>query len=131
MHPLTHTHLLFCLHTVSSRADVTGNVGTDITLNFTFRPNVSLTKNSHFAIYRNITAANGEKKIAEYTKGKEGDVFDVYPKNTSVSWRITNLKLNDSGSYWASLFKEPGPAIRSIKVQLTVREVNRRSTGRL
>ena len=59
------------------------------------------------------------------------DVFDVFPENSSVSWSLANLNLSDSGSYWASLFQEQGPAKESDKVQLIVQEVNRSSTGRL
>lgn len=120
LHPLTHPPLLFCLHTGPSRAEVTGLLSNNITLQFPF--NVSISNNSHFAVYID------SKKIAEYRQGDRTGVFDVYSKNTTVFYHITNLNLNDSGYYWASLFKE-GYAEESDKVQLIVREENRSSTG--
>ncbi|XP_045905458.1 uncharacterized protein LOC123971007 [Micropterus dolomieu] len=102
-----------------SRAEVTGLLSNNITLQFPF--NVSISNNSHFAVYID------SKKIAEYRQGDRTGVFDVYSKNTTVFYHITNLNLNDSGYYWASLFKE-GYAEESDKVQLIVREENRSST---
>ncbi|XP_054459339.1 uncharacterized protein LOC129095019 [Anoplopoma fimbria] len=105
-----------------SRAEVSMTLGSTITFEFTF--NISVTKD--VAVYTNQT------KIAQFFNGKsssdEGD-FDVQLKNTSVIFRITNLKLNHSGIYSASLFKDSRPAIESNnKVQLIVREGNRTST---
>lgn len=96
-------------------------MGTNISLQFTF--NVSLTKSSYFGVY-----VTDQKKIAEYILGKYTDVFDIYPENSSVVWHIKNLKLNDSGSYWATII-ESGLAQESNKVQLMVQEGNKSSTG--
>ncbi|XP_044056518.1 uncharacterized protein LOC122878163 isoform X2 [Siniperca chuatsi] len=104
-----------------SRAEVTGILSSNITLQFTF--NVSITKNSHFAVY-----TTGQRKIAEYPQGKGGGVFNFHPKNTTVFYHITNLKLNDSGRYWASVFMDSGFLEESNKVELIVREENRSST---
>lgn len=111
-------HMIF---NVPSQAEVTGIVGTNISLQFTF--NVSLTEKSHFGVY-----VTDQRKIAEYTQGKERGIFDIYPINSSVFWHIKNLKLNDSGSYWATLFKGSGLPQQSNKVQLTVRVKDRSST---
>lgn len=94
-------------------------------LNFTFSEN--LTGHRHFAIHRNISGAT---KIAEYTEGKDGDIFDVFTKKKYVSWKIPNLQLNHSGFYWASLFKYQGPVIKSNVIQLSVTERWENSTGR-
>lgn len=125
MHPLTHTHLLFCLRTGPSQSEVTGILGTNITLQFTF--DVNVTKQSHFAVY--IGPYIEKKKIAEYSQGKGGGIFDVYPKNNSAFYHITNLKLNNRGSYWATVFMTSGPVRESNMVMLIVREENISSTG--
>ncbi|XP_041791430.1 uncharacterized protein LOC121605544 isoform X2 [Chelmon rostratus] len=109
-----------CARAVPGRLAVTGIVGTNISLQFTF--NVSLTKSSYFGVY-----VTDQKKIAEYILGKYTDVFDIYPENSSVVWHIKNLKLNDSGSYWATII-ESGLAQESNKVQLMVQEGNKSST---
>lgn len=70
-------------------------------------------------------------KIEEYISGKKEDIFNVCPKNNSVSWRIRNLKVNDSGTYWASVLHGTEPAKKSNKVKLSVQQVNRSSTGKL
>ncbi|TKS74380.1 hypothetical protein D9C73_008462 [Collichthys lucidus] len=106
-------HMIF---NVQSREEVTGIAGTNITLEFIF--NVTLTEKSHFAVYFNKT------KIAEY-KGAEGDVS---VKNTSVFWCIRNLKANDNGKYFASVFIK-GFAKESSSVQLNVQDGPRSSTG--
>ncbi|XP_028444147.1 uncharacterized protein LOC114562094 [Perca flavescens] len=107
----------------TSRAEVTGILGNSISLEFKFNINVT----GHLAFYTNHTG-----KIAEYLQGKisssEGD-FYVNPKNMSVFFHITNLKLNHSGIYWASMFMDSGPVIESNnREQLIVREENRSST---
>nr|XP_046248804.1 uncharacterized protein LOC124061209 [Scatophagus argus] len=107
---------------VLSQTEVTGILGTNITLQFSFYSNVSFNRSSHFAIYRN------EEKLAEYKQGTEGNDFNVYPNNYSVLWHIPYLKLNQSGRYWASVFKSTGRLRESIKVQLIVQEENRSST---
>ncbi|XP_042339791.1 uncharacterized protein LOC121941135 [Plectropomus leopardus] len=104
-----------------SRAEVTGILGTNITLQFKF--NVTVNKNSYFAFYtRNL-------KIAEYngrSNSKRGDM-NFYPNKTSVFCQITNLTRNHSGIYWATLL-DSRPAQESNKVELIVREENRNST---
>lgn len=125
MQSLTRTHPLSCLHTGTSRGEVTGILGNDTTLEFKF--NISVTE--YFAVY-----TTNHTKIAEYSKGKissSGGDFDVNPKNTSVFFTITNLKLNHSRIYWVSLFTDSGLIIESKKVQLIVREENRSSTGKI
>ncbi|XP_031163371.1 uncharacterized protein LOC116055497 [Sander lucioperca] len=117
--------LIFIAHMVfngTSRGEVTGILGNDTTLEFKF--NISVTE--YFAVY-----TTNHTKIAEYSKGKissSGGDFDVNPKNTSVFFTITNLKLNHSRIYWVSLFTDSGLIIESKKVQLIVREENRSST---
>ncbi|XP_078114863.1 uncharacterized protein LOC144523276 [Sander vitreus] len=106
----------------TSRGEVTGILGNNTTLEFKF--NISVTK--HFAVY-----TTNHTKIAEYSQGKissSGGDFDVYPKNMSVFFHITNLQLYHSRIYWASLFMDSGFIIESKKVQLIVREENRSST---
>ncbi|XP_071342097.1 uncharacterized protein [Trachinotus anak] len=106
----------------SSQAEVTGTLGSNVTLKFRFNGTV-LHPDSHFAIY--IT---GQRKIAELNNkvwSGEG-VLDIYPKNT-VLYHITNLRLNHSEIYWASLFVS-GFITESNKVQLIVQEENRSST---
>lgn len=128
LHP--YIRISFCLHTVSSHVDVTGILGDNVTLEFTFSPNITVKSNSHYAIYRHISG-HEKHKIEEYKSGKEEDIFDVYPKNNSVSWRIINLKVNDTGSYYVSLFHASVPPKESNKVKLSVQQVNRSSTGKL
>ncbi|KAM9761614.1 uncharacterized protein ACNS7B_003992 [Menidia menidia] len=92
---------------------VRGISGKNISLQFTF--NVSVTNESKFAVY--IT---GEKKITEYPTFRS--CFDIYPQNSSVFYHISNLTLNNSELYWASLFDKSKPAEMSNKVYLTVQE---------
>lgn len=70
----------------------------------------------------------GRKKIAEFKQGN-GDIFYVNPQNNSVFWRISKVKLNDSGNYWASLME--GHVEKSESVKLTVQELNTGTTGRI
>ncbi|KAA8589458.1 hypothetical protein FQN60_012823 [Etheostoma spectabile] len=117
--------LIFTAHMVfngTSQAEVTRILGTNITLEFKF--NISVSK--HSAVYKNHT------KIAEYSEAKifsnEGN-FNIYHKNMSVFFCISNLTLNHSGIYWASLFMDSGPAKESNnQEQLIVREENKSST---
>ncbi|XP_031715259.1 uncharacterized protein LOC116390105 [Anarrhichthys ocellatus] len=102
-------------------AEVTKNLGTNITFQFIF--NVSAIK--HFAVYKtNYT------KIAEYSKGNNfKNNVNVHTEKNSVIYHITNLKLHHSGIYWASLFLDTGLAVESNnKVQLIVLEENTIST---
>ncbi|KAM3619226.1 uncharacterized protein V6R79_004806 [Siganus canaliculatus] len=96
-----------------SRAEVTGIAGASIRLQFTF--NASLSNDSNFAVY--LT----DNKIAEYNRGQTKGNFVVSHENTSVFLHITNLKVNDSGLYHASLF-DLSPLPESEKVQLIVQE---------
>ncbi|KAI3368217.1 hypothetical protein L3Q82_007943 [Scortum barcoo] len=59
---------------------------------------------------------------------KGGDIFYVYPKTNSVFYHITNLTLNHSGSYWATVFMASGLAKESNKVELIVQEKNTSTT---
>lgn len=125
----THTHLskflLFCLHTVQSQTAVTGFLGTNITLKFTFPADVSIQNNSHFVVHQN---SKQQKKVAEYTQGNRGDVFEVHPENNSVLWHITGVRLNDSGDYWASLVNIG--VIKSNTVWVNIREAATNCTGK-
>ncbi|XP_078024987.1 uncharacterized protein LOC117253590 isoform X1 [Epinephelus lanceolatus] len=109
--------LIITAHMVfNGRAD-TGLMGNNITLQFKF--NVTVTKDNHLACYK-----EPQTKVAEYSKQRsipeDGDII-IYPKNTSVFCHITNLKLNHSGIYWASLL-DSGLARESLRVQLIVQE---------
>ncbi|KAM4549493.1 uncharacterized protein PAE49_017388 isoform 1-T2 [Odontesthes bonariensis] len=102
------------------QANVTGILGNNITLEFTF--NVNITKDISFAVYK-----TGEKKISEYPRFRS--CFKVFPKNASVFYHITKLTQNNSEVYWASLFDpDIGPAITSNKVQLIVQEEENTTT---
>nr|XP_043899423.1 uncharacterized protein LOC122780499 isoform X1 [Solea senegalensis] len=105
------------------QAEVTGTLGSNVTLQFTFNDTV-VSNHSYFAIY--IT---GLKKIAEYNSkgGIGGGVFDIY-QNTSIRYHITRLKQNQSGIYWASLFLGSGLPKESNKVHLIVQSENRNNT---
>ncbi|XP_039454571.1 uncharacterized protein LOC120433087 [Oreochromis aureus] len=103
-----------------SHAEPIGIFGSNITLKFTF--NVSITENSQIGIY-----TTGEKKIDDFKSGKSS--FDIYPKNNSVFYHITNLTLNHTNTYWASLFG--GIPIKSNEVKLIVEERNISSTAPL
>ncbi|XP_029356545.1 uncharacterized protein LOC115042451 [Echeneis naucrates] len=106
----------------SSRAEVTGLLGSNVTLWFRFN-NTVLQHDSHFAVY-----VSGQRKIAECSiKVCPGGIFSIYPENTSVVYHITNLQLNHSEIYWASLF-DSGLLTESNKVHLVVQEENRSST---
>nr|XP_020467694.1 uncharacterized protein LOC109966851 [Monopterus albus] len=107
-----------------SQAKVTGILGRNITLQFTFN-DTDIHNHSKFAIY--IT---GEKKIDQYSGGKPGPgggIFSIFPKNASVFYHITNLTRNQSETYWATLFV--GSGLReSNTVELIVLEENTSST---
>ncbi|XP_020512153.2 uncharacterized protein [Labrus bergylta] len=112
-----------------SRTNVIGILGSNITLQFTF--NISITNNSHFAIYRNVPP-DSQKKIAEYTNGqsKSGVHFNTYPQNNYVFCHIKNLSLSHGGPYWASFFMDSkGFPTESEKVLLIVLEESNNSTG--
>lgn len=113
-------HMVFNVH---SQAEVPGILGDNITLSFKF--NTTLTKNSHFGVYK---IQLDSTKIAEFNNGSRGDVFKVYPRNSSVSWHISNLTLNDNGSYFVSLYSPPRPPKESNRVLLIIREGNKSST---
>lgn len=118
-HRATHSRLFFCLHTEPSHAHVIGTLGRNITLRFIF--NSSIKNNSHIGIY-----TTGEKKIADNLYEEKS--FDLHPQNSSVCYHITNLILNHSNTYWASLFDKGGPK-KSNEVQLIIKEKNS-STGK-
>lgn len=103
-----------------SHAEVIGIFGSNITLQFTF--NISITENSQIGIY-----TTGEKKIDDFKSGKSS--FDIYPQNNSVFYHITNLTLNHTNTYWASLFGVI--PIKSNEVKLIVEERNISSTAPL
>lgn len=102
-----------------SHAEVIGIFGSNITLQFTF--NVSI-KNSDIGIY-----TTGEKKIDDLKNRKSS--FDIYPQNNSVFYHITNLTLNHTNTYWASLLG--GIPRKSNEVKLIVEERNISSTAPL
>ncbi|KAG7230670.1 hypothetical protein INR49_025387 [Caranx melampygus] len=109
-----------------SHAEVTGILGSNITLYFKFNDTV-LRHNSHFAVY-----TTGEKKIAYCSKENVcsgGAFYHIYPENMSVLYHITNLSRNHSQIYWISLF-DSGPAKESNRVKLIVQEENRTSTDK-
>ncbi|TNM87813.1 hypothetical protein fugu_006034 [Takifugu bimaculatus] len=107
-------HMMF---NVQSQTEVTGFLGTNITLKFTFPADVSIQNNSHFVVHQN---SKEQKKVAEYTQGNRGDVFEVHPENNSVLWHIIGVRLNDSGDYWAGLVNKG--VIKSNTVWVNVRE---------
>lgn len=109
--------LFFCLHTVQNHTEVTGFLGTNITLEFTFPCHVSIQNDSHIVVHQNLKQP---KKVAEYTQGNRGDVFEVHPENNSVLWRIIGVRLNDSEDYRASLVKTP--VTKSNVVRVNIRE---------
>ncbi|XP_069008989.1 uncharacterized protein [Embiotoca jacksoni] len=119
--------LIITVHMVlngPSYAEVTGILGNSITLQFIF--NVSIHNYHHLSIY--IT---GETKIADYSSCK--DCFEVHPENASVFYRITNLSLNNSQTYWAILFlhnssRKMSTITTSNRVQLIVRVENKSTT---
>ncbi|XP_035504246.1 uncharacterized protein LOC118318572 [Scophthalmus maximus] len=106
------------------QAEVTGILGTNVTLHFTFDDTV-INNNSHFAVYR-----PGMKKIAECSKNKGcsgGVVLDIH-QNSSVQYHITKLQQDHCGIYWASLFINSGPPKESNKVQVFVQKENSSNT---
>lgn len=129
MCPLNHTHLLFCVHAVSSQEEFTRIPGTNIDLQFKF--NVSITKNNQIIIVNKYIDPNGQQKIDEYNpeKVKTKHHFSFDPDNYTVFWHLTNLTLNQSGVYWATVITEG--TTESDKVKLIVREENTSSTGKV
>lgn len=128
MHPPTHTHLLFCLDAGPSKAEVTaitGILGSNITLEFTFSDPHVINHKTHLAVY-----IKGQKKIAECKGCSGSSVLKADPNYNSVLYQITNLKQNDSDMYWAALFVD-NLIKESNKVQLDVREENKSSTGKV
>lgn len=122
--------LISCLsHTECSTTQVNKAnevVGANITLKFSF--NHGVTNESHFAIYKDKDR-DRHGKIAEYISGRlYGSKYVTYPKNGSVFCNLTNLTLNHSGLYTASLFLESS-RITESKVQLIVHQENI-STGK-
>ncbi|KAL3977522.1 interferon regulatory factor 2-binding protein [Sarotherodon galilaeus] len=101
-----------------SHAQVIGILGSNITLQFTF--NVSITENSQIGIY-----TTGFKKIDDLKSRKS--FFDIYPRNNSVFYHITNLTLSHSNTYCAILFG--AIPIKSNEVQLFIEEKNTHSTA--
>ncbi|XP_061154064.1 uncharacterized protein LOC133167337 [Syngnathus typhle] len=100
-----------------SRAQVTGLLGHDVTLRFTF--NTNITNSSHFAVY-----LVGQKK-AEYCPWKgcaKKHGFDIYSENSFVFFQIINLTEEHNGTYSATLFPQSGPPEESNKVHLIVQE---------
>ncbi|KAK2835364.1 hypothetical protein Q5P01_015848 [Channa striata] len=104
---------------VTGTVGLTGTLGSNITLIFTF--NIAVNANSHIAIY-----TSGEKKIAECRNCTGNGV--IIPKNYSVMYHITNLTQNPSETYWASVFIDNYPT-ESSKVQLDVREKKTSTTS--
>ncbi|XP_075896773.1 uncharacterized protein LOC142897972 isoform X2 [Nelusetta ayraudi] len=115
-------HMVF---NVPSRAEVIGILGNNVTLEFTFNSSGNFLQGDRVAFHK----LNGTKiKIAEFKYGKEGRNFYVSSQTKSVSWYKTKLEMNDSGSYFASLFPNRGPAEKSQCVNLTVQELKTNST---
>ncbi|KAM9384255.1 uncharacterized protein KZ484_006121 isoform 1-T1 [Pholidichthys leucotaenia] len=104
----------------SSHSEVIGIVGSNITLIFRF--NVSITKKDHFAVYR-----DRENKIFESLKGRTSQLIKVCSENSSIAYHMSNLDLNDSSIYWATLFNRITK--HSDKVTLTIKEQNRTTTA--
>lgn len=69
---------------------------------------------------------SGRERVASRTQGKGGH-FHIDPQTRTVFWNKTQLKMNDSGTYTASVIQ--GPAKRSESVILEVKEPNISSTG--
>ncbi|XP_029285090.1 uncharacterized protein LOC115006761 [Cottoperca gobio] len=110
-----------------SQAEITGLPGTNVTLQFTF--NVSVPES--FAVYTKNHTTKYTQKVAGYSQGKSSSKEEnvkVYAKNMSVFFHITNLKLSQSGIYWASLFRDLGLPKESKMVELIVQDENRSST---
>lgn len=99
--------------------------GTNIILKFTFRSHVRIQNNSHIVVHQNVKQP---KKVAEYTQSNRGHGFEVHPENNSVLWRLTGVRLNDSGNYWASLVNTL--AIKSNMVRVNIREATTNWTGK-
>ncbi|XP_035809638.2 uncharacterized protein LOC118471144 [Amphiprion ocellaris] len=98
-----------------SHETVTGILGNNITLQFTFQ--VNFTNRSRVAAYIEV-----EKKISDNLMCKA--CFDIYPVNSSVFYHIKNLNLNHSEIYYATVFMDKEPAKQSNRVQLIVQEQN-------
>lgn len=111
---------------VQSHTEVTGILGTTVTLKFSFSPEVKIQKNSHIVVHHNRTQS---KKVAEYTESNMAKAFDMHPEMNAVFWHITSVRLNDSGIYRASHVRKEGSAQKSNMVEVKIREVNANSTG--
>lgn len=127
--PLKHTHFLFCVHAVSAHEVVTRILGTSIRLKFKF--NVSITENSQLINVYKGKVPNGQQKVDEYNpeKVETKHHFKFGPDNYSIIWLLTNLTLNMSGCYWATVITDG--TTESNKVKLIVGENNSSSTGKV
>ncbi|XP_012737867.2 uncharacterized protein LOC105939996 [Fundulus heteroclitus] len=110
-------HMVFC---GLSHVRVIGIVDQNISLNFTF--NTTIRNNSSIAVYKCISK---QQKISEYPHCKSE--IEVYPEFSSVIFHLTNLSLNNTETYWATLFRN-GKTETSNKVELIVQEDNRRTS---
>lgn len=118
----TLTSPSFC-HAVPSLGDVIGFLGTNITLEFTFNSSVNLLRGGQIVIHK--LKDSGKVQVAFLTPGKED--HSVYPQTKTLHWYKTELKMNDSGSYIASLLQKH--AEKSNLVILKVQEPSISSTG--
>ncbi|KAM8744628.1 uncharacterized protein AB9X84_016136 [Acanthopagrus schlegelii] len=111
---------------VSGHEVVTGILGTSIWLQFKF--NVSITENSQLINVYEGKVPNGQQKVDEYNteKVETKHRFEFGPDNYSIIWFLTNLTLNMSGCYWATVITDG--TTESNKVKLIVREDNSSST---
>ncbi|MEQ2219157.1 hypothetical protein XENOCAPTIV_013375, partial [Xenoophorus captivus] len=100
-----------------THADVRGVVGQNISIQFTF--NSSISSDSRIGVYK---CTDKQQKISEYPNYK--NVFEIYPENSSIRFHLTNLSLNHTEIYWATLFKTSTNEF-SERVQLTVQVENR------
>ncbi|XP_063747209.1 uncharacterized protein LOC134869482 isoform X2 [Eleginops maclovinus] len=107
-----------------SPANVTGNLGDNITLEFLF--NVSVTQS--ITVHKKTETTHVEQKIAGYSNGKSEGNLTVFPKNMSVCLEITNLNQKHEGLYKASLFGPSYITKDSKWIQLIVKENYRSSS---
>ncbi|XP_076008953.1 uncharacterized protein LOC143002638 isoform X2 [Genypterus blacodes] len=107
-----------------SRAEVTGFLGENITLEFTFEK-VTLNNDSYFALYTNNTQKISECRQEKSCSQRHPCAVDAKHTKASVQYCITNLSLNHSKFYWASVSTNSGPMTESNKVRLIVREEER------
>lgn len=121
--PPLHKYILLCLHTDPSYASNIGIIGQNITFHFKF--NTTITNDTRISIYK---SERQEKKISQYSHNKSD--IKVHSETSSVFYHMAHLTLNDTEVYWATLFVDNEPPILSNKVQLTVREDYRNTTGK-